>query len=236
MNPRAICADMAFHHPHDMQALYRSHNVKRLPTGPHIPWPNRAEMGVRLFKKFLSAPVDTASKNLDQTTLSQITPAQLMRKAATVRNTQVTLSGKTLIELAMGRRPRDLMDAASMNPEQLTSTPTKQDLLNEEIQKLAMKTHLEVQQRPDIRRARAEWMKFVPPYLRVGESVSYWQEDPNKFQQGRKSRKWLKVEILAVKGSIHGCYLYWCIHLSSKCKQTSKTSGHCGFGRTSRFA
>ena len=31
-------------------------------------------MGVRLFKKFLLALVDTASKNLDQTTLAQITP------------------------------------------------------------------------------------------------------------------------------------------------------------------
>ena len=61
MNPKAICADMAFHHPHDMQAFYRIHDVKRLPTGPHTPWPNRAEMGVRLFKKFLSALVDTAS-------------------------------------------------------------------------------------------------------------------------------------------------------------------------------
>ena len=100
-------------------------------------------MGVRLFKKFVSALVDTASKNSDQTPLSQITPAQLMRKAATVRNTQVTPSGKTPMELAMGRRPRDLMDPASMNTEQLTSTPTMQDLLNEEIQKLAMKTHNE---------------------------------------------------------------------------------------------
>ena len=35
MNPKAICADMAFHHPHDMQAIYRMHNVKRFPTGPH---------------------------------------------------------------------------------------------------------------------------------------------------------------------------------------------------------
>ena len=87
MNPKAICADTAFHHPHDMLAFYRMHNVKRLLTGPHTPWPNRAEMGVRLFKKFLSVLVDTASKNLDQTTLSQITTAQLMRKAATVRNT-----------------------------------------------------------------------------------------------------------------------------------------------------
>ena len=122
-----------------------------------------------------------------------------MRKAATVRNTQVTLRGKTPMELAMGRRPRDLLDPASMDPEQLTSTPTKQDLLNEEIQNLAMRTHLEVQQREDIRRDLAERMKFVPPYLRAGEHVFYWQEDPNKIQQGRKSGKWLKVEIIAVK-------------------------------------
>ena len=45
------------------------HNVKRIPTGSHTPWPNRAEMGVRLFKKFVLALVDTASKNLDQTTM-----------------------------------------------------------------------------------------------------------------------------------------------------------------------
>ena len=91
-------------------------------------------MGARLSKKFLSALVDTASNNLDRITLSQITPAQLLRKAATVRNTQVTLSDKTPMELVKGRRPRDLMDPAAMNPEQMTSTPTKQDLLNEEIQ------------------------------------------------------------------------------------------------------
>ena len=48
MNPKAICADMAFHHPHDMQALYRMHNVKRIPTGPHTPWPNRAEQEISL--------------------------------------------------------------------------------------------------------------------------------------------------------------------------------------------
>ena len=83
-------------------------------------------MGVRLFQKFLLALVDTASKNLDRTTLAQITRAQLMRKA-TVRNTQVTSSGKTPMDLAMGRKPRDLLDPASVNPEQLTSAPTKQN-------------------------------------------------------------------------------------------------------------
>ena len=72
-----------------------------------------------------------------------------------------------------------------MNPEQLTSTPTKQDLVNEEVQKLVMKTHLEVQQRQDICRDLAERMKFVPPDLRTGEHVFYWQEYPSKIQQGR---------------------------------------------------
>ena len=38
--------------------------------------------------------------------------------------------------------------------------------------------------------------------LRQGEHVFYWQEDPSKIQQARKSGKWLKVEIIAVKGSM----------------------------------
>ena len=104
MNPKAMCADIAFRHPHDMQAFYRMHYVKRLPTGPHTPWPSRAEMVNRLFKKFFSAPLDTASKNLDETTLPQITSAQLMRRAATIRNTRVTLSGKTPVELVHGKK------------------------------------------------------------------------------------------------------------------------------------
>ena len=65
-----------------------------------------------------------------------------------------------------------------------------------------MQTHLGVQQREDIRRDLAERMKFVPPDLRVGESLFYWQEDRNKFQQERKSGRWLTVEINAFKGSI----------------------------------
>ena len=63
VTPKAICADVAFHNPHDIQAFYPIHNVKRIPTGPRTPWPSRAEMGVRLFKKFLLALVDTASKD-----------------------------------------------------------------------------------------------------------------------------------------------------------------------------
>ena len=102
---------------------------------------------------------------------------------------------------------------ASMNPEQLTPTPTKWDLLNEEIQKLAMRTHLEAQQRGDTCGDLAEWMKFVPPDLRARESVFYWQEDPSEIQQGGKSSKWLKVAIIAIKGPVAviitlGCLIF----------------------------
>ena len=87
--------------------------------------------------------VDTASKNLDQTTAAQITPAQLKRMAATVRNTQVILSGKTPVEVQWGANQEISWTQFPLNPEQFTSTPTKQDLLNEETQKMAMKTHFE---------------------------------------------------------------------------------------------
>ena len=42
-------------------------------------------------------------------------------------------------------------------------------------------------------------MKFVPSDLRAGENVFHWQEDPSKIQQGRKSGKWLTVDIVVMK-------------------------------------
>ncbi len=65
-----------------------------------------------------------------------------------------------------------------------------------------MKTHLEVQQREDIRRDLAEKMRFVPPNLVPGEKVYYWQEDSSKIKIGKKSGSWIKATIVAVKGSM----------------------------------
>ena len=135
--PRAVCADMAFHNPIDLKEFYRLHDIKTFPTGPHTPWPNRAETTVRLFKGFLKALVDRVQKD---ETLRNVTPAILMRKAATIRNTQITFSGKSPPELAFGRRPRDMLDPTSMNPQQLTTDPNEQDKTNEELQTIAMNT------------------------------------------------------------------------------------------------
>ena len=76
-------------------------------------------------------------------------------------------------------------------------------------------------------------MKFVPPDLRAGEHVFYWQEDPSKIQQGRKSGKWLKVEIIAVKGSVANVNTGATIFQANISKETI---AHCGFGRTSGLA
>ena len=80
-----------------------------------------------------------------------------------------------------------------MKPEQQTSTSTKQDLLNEEIQKflLATKTHFEIQRREDIRRDLAERMKFVPPDLRVGECVLLARRSK---QDSARTEIWKMVE------------------------------------------
>ena len=86
-----------------------------------------------------------------------------------------------------------------------------------------MRTHLEVQQREDIRRDLAERMKFVPPDLRAGENVFCWQEDPSKIQQGRKSGKWLKVEIIAIKGGLEGINTGFACFQSKKLRRPLNT-------------
>ena len=97
-----------------------------------------------------------------------------------------------------------------------------------------MKTHLEVQQREDIRRDLAERMKFVSPDLRARKQVFYWQEDPSNIQQGRKSGRWLTVEIIPVKGTMPVVNAGATIVLGniSKLGRALDT----GFGRTSGLA
>ena len=152
MNPKTICADMAFHHPHDMQAFYRMHNVKRIPTGPHTPW-SQGSNG----EKYTGDLEWQNAHGIGHETKTKRSPGPSFHESRTA-----------------------YIHANQAGP------------LNEEIQKLAMKTHLEVQQREDIRPDLAERMKFVPPDHRAGEQVFYWQEDPSKIQQ--QTEIWQMVE------------------------------------------
>ena len=77
----------------------------------------------------------------------------------------MNLSGKTPMEMAMGRKPR-----GPSFRESRTAKLSRASSVGK-FNKLDMKTHLEVQQREDIRRDLAERMKFVPPDLRARETV-----------------------------------------------------------------
>ena len=57
------------------------------------------------------------------------------------RNTQMLVSGFSLIELAYGRKPPPLLDVETSNPEQLTTDPLERDRLDTEIARLALKAH-----------------------------------------------------------------------------------------------
>ena len=79
-------------------------------------------------------------------------------------------------------------------------------------------------------------MKFVPPDLRAGEQVFYWQEDQSNTQQGRQSGEWLNEEIVAVKrlmAVINSGSTNFHANIS---KLRKPTFTYCGFGRTSRIA
>ncbi len=80
---------------------------------------------------------------------------QLIRKACGVRNASMTTAGKTPVELAFGRRPRDIIDVETANPQQLTEDLTLIDKAEKVLSFLVMKSYLEVRQREDLRKDTA---------------------------------------------------------------------------------
>ena len=55
------------------------------------------------------------------------------------------------MEVATGRRPPDLFDVETANPEQLTATPPDEDLSTLALQRLALRAHQEARQSADLR-------------------------------------------------------------------------------------
>jgi hypothetical protein len=147
--PKALCAHMAFT-GHEFSTFYKIYNIKPLMTGivtgSATPWPNRAEAAVRLFKRHLDNFLAEVDKDPE---LRGTTPRALFRKAAMARNTTVTYGGKTPLELAMGRRPTDIITVEHQDPEQLSTDLPKREANNRKLHELAMKTYLEARQRED---------------------------------------------------------------------------------------
>ena len=66
------------------------------------------------------------------------------------------MGGKTPLELAFGRRPRDVITVENSNPEQLSHDQSKPEISDQQLQTIAMKTYLEARQRDDIKKDLAQ--------------------------------------------------------------------------------
>ena len=89
--PISVCAAMAFQSS-EVQDLFRRLNIKPFSTGPYIPWPNRAEAAVHVFKETL---YDLCSQIGAALELKQVIARELLRKTAAVRTSMVPYGGKS---------------------------------------------------------------------------------------------------------------------------------------------
>ena len=88
-----------------------------------------------------------------------------------VRNTTVTFGGTTPLELAMGRRPRDIVTLEHADPEQRTLNPSPSEANVANAQTVAMQTYLEARQREDLRRDLASRRMPTDGPFAVGDNV-----------------------------------------------------------------
>ena len=178
--PKAIAGDEAFFSD-EFNEHYKFHGIKGLPCGPRTPWPNRAETAVRLFKRQWS--LMTKSLEGDER-FNGVTIEQAVKMTVWARNTQLTISRYSPLEVATGRRPPDFFDVETANPKQLSATPPDEDLSTLALQRLALRAHQEARQSADLRHDMARrTMPSEGPYQQ-GDEVIYWQQDSRIKENG----------------------------------------------------
>ena len=193
--PKAIVGDEAFFSDEFLE-YYKFHGIKDLPCGPRTPWPNRAETAVRLFKKQWTI---MAMYLEGDERFNGVTIRQAVKMTAWARNTQLTISGYSPLEIATGRRPPDLFDVETANPEQLTSEPPEEDVSTLALQRLALRAHQEARQAADLRHDMARrTMPSDGPY-KQGDEVFYWHQDSSKFKD---KGKWIRGKVLSQEGAM----------------------------------
>ena len=193
--PKAIVGDEAFFSDEFLE-YYKFHGIKDLPCGPRTPWPNRAETAVRLFKKQWT--IMAMSLEGDER-FNGVTIRQAVKMTAWARNTQLTISGYSPLEIATGRRPPDLFDIETANPEQLTSEPPEEDVSTLALRRLALRAHQEARQAADLRHDMARrTMPSDGPY-KQGDEVFYWHQDSSKFKE---KGKWIRGKVLSQEGAM----------------------------------
>ena len=200
--PKAIVGDEAFFQE-DFLTCYRTHGIKECPCGSRTPWPNRAETAVRLFKR----QWQLMTKSLEDDRVKGVTIREAVKRTVWDRNTQLTVSGYSPLEIATGRRPPDLLDIETADPAQLSVEPLLGDRTQQELQRLALRAHQEARQSADLRHDMAKrTMPSDGPY-KPGDKVFVWSEPVNANMIAFKSKawkkeRWIRGTVISQEGSM----------------------------------
>ena len=93
------------------------------------------------------------------------------RECCWARNTPLTISSHTPVELTTGRRPTDHSDLELMKPDQLSAADLPRDATLQELKKLALRAHLEARQSADLRRDLARRVFLLVGLMLMETSV-----------------------------------------------------------------
>ena len=175
--------------------------ARESPCGSRTPWPNRAETAVRLFKR----QWQLMSKSFKDDRFKGVTVREAVKRTVWARNTQVTVSGFSPLEIATGRKSPDLLDIETADPAQLRVEPLAEDRTQQELQRLALKAHQEARQAADLRHDMAK--RSLPsdgPY-KPGDKVFVWFATANANSIASKAlrkERWIRGTVISQEGSM----------------------------------
>ena len=209
--PKAIVGDEVFFT--NFLTYYRTHGIKECSCGSRTPWPNRAESAVRLFKR----QWQIMSKNLEDDRFRGVTVREAVKRTVWARNTQLTASGYSLLEIATGRRPPDFLDIETSDPAQRSAAePLPEDRTQQELQRLALKAHQEARQAADLRHDMARrTMPSDGPY-QPGDKVFVYTSPVNAILHQRPGRRKDGSEVLLVLWSMFMLTAQLCVSINPR--------------------
>ena len=145
------------------------------------------------------------AQNLDDDRFKGVTVREAIKRTVWARNTQLTISGYSPLEIATGRRPPDLLDIETSDPAQLSIEPLAEDRTQIELQRLALRGHQEARQAADLRHDMAKrTMPSDGPY-KPGEKVFVWMPPANAnsiASKAYKKERWIRGSVISPEGAM----------------------------------
>ena len=143
-------------------------------------------------------------KNLEDDRFRGVTIREAVKRTVWARNTQLTVSGYSPLEIATGRRPSDLLDIETSDPAQLRVDPLPEDRTPQELQRLALKAHQQARQSADLRHDMARrTMPSDEPY-KPGDRVFVWTSPANAnsiASKAWKKERWVRGTVIPQEGA-----------------------------------